>query len=119
MRYLFLAALSLAACDDEILRSDGTRGPCGSGGQIFGEDTCGEVETREDACWKLVECGVLPLDDPDREVDWAGCVSRLEDLDPDAEEIAVECVGLSSCDALLVNDSPTNAYEWPDCLEFR
>jgi hypothetical protein len=120
MRYALLVALSLAACDDAITRSDGTRGPCAAGGQVLGEDGCREVVTIEDACWKLVECGVMPLDDPDSDVDWGGCMFRLEQqLDRDAAEVAVECVALSSCEALIVNDSPVDPYEWPDCLEFR
>jgi hypothetical protein len=120
MRYLFLAALSLAACDDAITRSDGTRGACAAGGQVLGEADCRDVVTMEDACWKLVECGVMPLDDPEDGPDWGRCMQRLEqELDADASEVALECIALSSCEALIVNDSPVDPFEWPDCLEYR
>ncbi len=118
-----LAVLIWAGCDGTGF-SDGHRSPCASGGQILGCEQ--DVQTAEDACWRLVECGVFPLDrdnpdtpeiDPDREQDFGGCVNRINRATPEAAEIAIDCVGASSCDALLVNDSP-DAYEWPDCLEF-
>ena len=107
-----LAAIVLAACDG----ADGARGPCASGGQILGE--CDEeVETAEDACWKLVQCGVLPLESDDV-ADWSDCVFRIEEqIAEPSRDGAIACVDASSCDALIVNDSPSNPYEWPDCLE--
>jgi len=124
---LTICALAVlwAGCDGTGF-SDGSRSPCASGGQILGcED---EVETAEDACWKLVQCGVLPLDrddpetdeiDPDREHDYRGCLDRIYRSDDDVAEISIQCIDASSCDSLVVNDSPDNPYEWPDCLEFR
>lgn len=118
MRWTLLVALSLAACDDTGSH-DGARGPCAAGGQVLDDRSCFEVETTEDACWKLVECGVIPLDheNPDG-VDWGRCVNRLESYDDDAAATAIACVDLASCDQLTVNDSPANPYEWPDCLEY-
>jgi len=119
----FILALGLAACDGSGF-SDGNRSPCASGGQILGcEET---IETAEDACWKLVQCGVFPVDrvddgddNPYDDRDFGGCLARIEGRTEETSQIIVECIAASSCDALTVNDSPDNAYEWPDCLEFE
>lgn len=131
MRFIARGALPLlllawTACDGEGY-SDGYRSPCAGGGQILGcEDEA--IETPEDACWKLVECGAFPIDtddpdtdelDPDRQQDFAGCVDRLRRSDEDSARIAIACVEAASCDELIVDDSPQNPYEWPGCLEFR
>jgi hypothetical protein len=111
-----LAAAVLAAACDGTGSADGARGPCAAGGQILGE--CGEVETIEDACWKLVECGVMPVEHQDPNArDWQRCVDELSFLEAHRAEAVVACVDASSCDALLVNDSPNNPFEWPDCFE--
>jgi hypothetical protein len=108
------AATLLAACDG----TDGTRGPCTAGGQILDDGSCFDVETVDDACWKLVECGVLPLDHVDEGgIDWGRCVGHLEGMRAHDRELALACVDAASCDQLIVNDSPDNPYEWPDCLE--
>lgn len=110
-----LAVLGWTACEN----SDGYRSPCAEGGQILGCDE--DVQTAEEACWKLVQCGVFPIEhvEVDRDQDFGGCVDRLYRTDEDAAQIAIECIDASSCDSLIVNDSPANPYEWPDCLEFR
>lgn len=115
-RLAAIAALGvLGSCDG----ADGTRGPCAAGGQILGDEQCGEVETSEDACWKLVECGVVPLDHVDEGgLDWGRCVGRLEDMGETNRRLALACVDAASCDELIVRGSPNNPQnEWPDCLE--
>lgn len=116
-----------AGCDDTA-HVDGARGPCLGGGQIFetafetalDPDPCREVVSIEDACWKLVDCGVFPLDHQDEGgLDWGRCVDRLEGYDADTAAVAIACIDATSCDGLVVNDSPHNPYEWPDCLEYR
>jgi len=106
-----IAAAVLSACDhDGVL--DGTRGPCAAGGQVLGD--CPVVETAEDACWKLVQCAVLPVDDeqdPYRR-DWGTCVDRIEEMRALDAEVAIACVDAASCDQLATGD------EWPDCLEY-
>jgi hypothetical protein len=104
-----------AGCDD-VGPVDGTRGPCAGTGEVLGCDD--EVVTIEDACWKLVQCGVIPLDHPDRDEDWGGCVDLLERHAATAE-VSIACVDLASCDELTLQGSPTNPYPWPDCLEFE
>jgi hypothetical protein len=106
----------LGACDG----TDGTRGPCAAGGQILDDPTCHDVETVDDACWKLVECGVIPLESEEGgPPDWSNCVGWLEDMREHNRTLAIACVDAASCDQLLVNDSPNNPYERPDCLELR
>lgn len=112
-----IAALFFFASCDGI---DGTRGPCAAGGQILEDPSCEAVETIEDACWKLVQCAVIPLDsDEGGPRDWGSCVDRLEDMRDHNRDLALACVDAASCDQLIVNDSPNNPYEWPDCLELR
>jgi hypothetical protein len=115
MKWMLLAALAVAAGCDGNGSADGARGPCAAGGQILG--VCGAVETPADACWKLVDCAVIPVDSDDTR-DWGDCLDRIEALEPTAAETVIGCVAASSCDALFVNDSPQNPYEWPDCLEY-
>jgi hypothetical protein len=113
---LLLGPLVWGACG-EMGNSDGARGRCAAGGQVLGQ--CDVVETPEDACWKLVDCGVLPLDNGGRnQFDWGGCVDRIESFDSDGQERAIACVGVASCDQLTVQGSPADPYPWPDCLEF-
>lgn len=111
---LACCALGLAACDGTA-DVDGTRSPCAAGGQILGCDE--DIETSEDACWKLVQCGVFPLDEiddyPPDDHDYFGCIDAIEGAADGAADIMIECVALSSCDALATSDGP---YDWPDCL---
>jgi len=119
MKRLALLAVALAAsgCDDnEIV--DGTRGVCAEGGQILVD--CPPVESAEDACWKLVQCGALPLDDerdPGQE-DWGSCVARIERMRELDADVAVACVDAASCDQLATRNAPSDPFEWPDCLEY-
>ena len=110
-----LALFAFAGCDG----TDGTRGPCAAGGQVLDDPSCQAVETVEDACWKLVECGVLPLDSEDGN-DWGDCVDELEFMRAHNRELALVCVDTASCDQLAVRGSPNPGFgEWPDCLELR
>jgi hypothetical protein len=114
-RILWAAALVAAACDgtDDV---EGTRGPCASGGQLLGDPACFGVASAEDACWKLVDCGVILLLDVDGNLwDWDRCVDHLEGLPDAVARVAIACVGAASCDQLA-----TRGFgERPDCLEYR
>lgn len=119
MRSSYLAILAIAclpaACDDAGGAS-GARGPCASSGDILSCDA--PVETAEDACWRLVECAVFPVDAADEGgIDWGRCVNRLESFDDVTRSAAIDCVALSSCDALAARGGPIGPWEWPDCLE--
>jgi hypothetical protein len=119
---LVLGVALLATACDGTDNADGARGSCAAGGQVLGP--CDEVETPEDACWKLVDCGVMPVQaDPDGQCgyafDWGKCVGRFDGMDPTSADLAVRCIAASSCDALLVRGSPACPGEAPDCLEIQ
>ena len=112
----FLVRVARATALEGRVGASGARGACLTGGQLLGcED---EIVTAEDACWKLVGCGVIPVDNQDPNGrDWGRCVGRIGGYDEDAQQIVIACVATASCDLLTVNDSPVNPYEWPNCLE--
>jgi len=118
MRSLLLGValvLGTAACDGTE-SADGARGSCASGGALAG---CADSPTTpEGACWRLVECGSLPVDaagDGDR--DWGRCVTALEGLPTGRADLVMTCIATSTCDELLAPGSP-NPWEWPACFAY-
>ena len=103
---LAVLALALAACgtggDDT---TDGTRGQCAEGGAL---SACPEAErTPEGACWRLVDCGAIPLASDNTGVfDWGACVDGLERATADRERLAIDCIAASTCDALKTSGDP-------------
>jgi len=118
---LAVALTSLAACDDEA-GVQGQRGPCASSAGAFAGCVDDPIETPEDACWRLVECGVIPLEqnDPDRQwvTDWAECVRDLVRLPPEREQFVMAGIEAASCDDLLLDGSPTRPGGEPLCFDF-
>ena len=105
MRWL-ACVVALAACGST---TDGARSQCAAGGAIQGECPL-EDRTVEGACWRLVDCGVILLQGPN--FDWPGCVARLEGANapnpptPAAQQLIIDCILGSTCDALKVPGSP-------------
>ncbi|RMH38055.1 MAG: hypothetical protein D6689_20220 [Deltaproteobacteria bacterium] len=101
------AALAAAGCDG----AQGSRGPCATpaGAPLACPDAPGAIETPEDACWKLVDCGVIPLVDEDR--GWEFCVRRLERLTDAALDYALACIDAATCDDLLQQNSPGPSFD--------
>ncbi|HEY4238903.1 MAG TPA: hypothetical protein VGM88_03775 [Kofleriaceae bacterium] len=102
--------LALAACsagDDTVA---GTRGQCAEGGAL--EDCPAAEQTAEGACWRLVDCGAIPLDSDDPNAtyifDWGKCVDGIDGLTADRQRLVIDCIAASACDALRVQGSPTN-----------
>ena len=100
-RAAFFIALGLlaAACDGE--------------GPVPGvrEPATGEVETPEDACWRMVECGALAVNRPNEDedcgfCDWRSCVALLEGMGDDQQRIALACVEAAPCDELKTEGAP-------------
>lgn len=119
---LALALLPLASCSfDEA--SPGVRGQCGatSGEPLCPEDT---IETGEDACWRLVECGAIPVASPEGEdfFDQPTCERYFQRISEHRFNVSVACVATSSCDQLRFRDGPngpsTNPERMPLCLEY-
>jgi hypothetical protein len=98
--------LALAACNaggDDT--TDGTRGQCAAGGAL---EDCPEAQrTPEGACWRLVDCGAIPLASDNGGVfDWGTCVDRLESATADRERVVIDCIAASTCDALKTSGDP-------------
>ena len=107
---------SAVGCDDEGA-VQGHRGACASSSRAFVECVDEPVDTPEDACWRLVECGVIPLSTEDG-YDWAACVRQIERLSAEEVEFALHCVETASCNDLLLFQSPTDPWGDRLCFEF-
>ena len=112
----------LSGCGDgESLQ--GTREPCSTAsGTLLGCDD-DPIESPEDACWRLVECGVIPLDhETEWVLDWASCVGEIERMSEARYEYTLNCIESSSCDDLRVGNSPVNPGSsdpvLPLCLQY-
>lgn len=118
MASLALAGIGLAACSDENV-VQGAHGQCAFGGEL--NDCPDAARTAEAACWRLVDCGSIPVayenpDNPDdRRFDWGRCVDFLEGQTADRQRIMISCIAASVCDELRVNGSP----EDPNAGEIR
>ena len=113
-----LAALGLFACSDDNA-VQGAHGQCAFGGEL---NDCPDAErTPEGACWRLVDCGAIPVafenpDNPDdRRFDWGQCVDYIGSRTEDRQRIVVNCIAASVCDELRVGGSP----EDPDRNDIR
>ena len=106
--------LGLGACgaDDDTI--EGTRAECAQGGALT---DCPDAErTVEGACWRLVDCGAIPVkSDNNNRFTWARCVDRLDSQTSDRQRVVVSCIAASTCDELRVGGSPGN----PDPNDMR
>ena len=107
-----LASLGLAACDNTDSK-DGARGTCANGGVLAG---CPDSEpTDEGACWRLVDCGIYPVQgaDPDT-LDWGRCMDDLAAMYPEQATVVEQCITSSTCDQLV----PQPGRGRPYCFQF-
>src|SRR5262245_13656115 len=55
----------------------------------------------EDTCWRLVDCGAIPVANADSDptccFDWAACVEHIEDLPDEQFEAALACIEAAAC----------------------
>jgi hypothetical protein len=98
----------------------GVRDTCGAPGGPVGVCTADEIDSAEDACWKMVECGALAVARPDDQgdcgfCDWASCVAYVDALSDDQFELALDCVAAAPCDELKGPGSPDDP-DPPPCL---
>jgi hypothetical protein len=115
MRWISLClAVGVAACSN----ADGTRGQCAEGGEL---SACPEAErTAEGACWRLVDCGAIPLKkdtNPDGTdntgiFDWNNCVATLQRSRDDQQRVVIDCIAVSTCDSLKPAD-----IDYPDTAQ--
>ena len=106
---LVLAAFCVAACggDDTV---EGAHGQCAFGGEL--NDCPDSARTPEGACWRLVDCGAIPVsyenpDNPDQtRFDWGQCVDFIESRTEDRQRLVINCIAASICDELRAGGSP-------------
>jgi hypothetical protein len=92
----------LAACGADEL-TPGHREPCAyPGGPLTGCEPAA-LETAEDACFRLVDCGVISIES--NAFDWPACVARLDELAADRLALVARCVETASCDDLQPDDT--------------
>ena len=120
VRATVAVALACLGCGDDEAQQ-GTRDRCAVGAGTLLECQPTAIDTAEQACWRLVECAVIPLEHPDA-LDWRRCVGRIEGFADYRRRFALTCVEHASCDDLKVPRSPTNPSRsddsLPSCLQF-
>lgn len=126
MRVFPLAALGilLVSCsfDDS---APGVRSRCAT---ASADPLCEEArtDTPEAACWRLVECGAIPVRNPEGEedsyFDYNLCVRFFERLDRHRLDLSLACVNQATCDELRFDGSPNhprrNIDSFPLCLAY-
>jgi hypothetical protein len=100
-----LAASACSAGDDV---TDGARAECAQGGTL---EMCPEADrTAEGACWKLVDCAVIPVRNTgtgnNAGYDWGDCVNDIEKLTDDRQRLVIDCLAVATCDSQKVDGSP-------------
>ena len=104
---LLLVLVSACGTGDDV--AVGSRANCAQGGELT---DCPDAErTAEAACWRLVDCGAISVDDPMFEdfgdgVDWGTCVDRIQSEPDEYRSLVINCIAASTCDQLRVDGSP-------------
>lgn len=116
---LAVSVLLLGAwgCGDDAA-TQGIRDLCASAPGSIGGCPDAPLESPEDVCWRLVECGSIPLEEPEDNqgvFDWKDCVSRVGSLQDFQYEYTLACVQASTCDELKRDGSPSSGSV-PLCL---
>ena len=95
--------IALAACNGGDDTADGTRGLCAEGGEL--NDCKDVVQTPWDACWRMVDCGAIPVhqNDENRD-DFDNCITAIESMLAPAQQLTIACIGASTCDQLRLDD---------------
>jgi hypothetical protein len=96
--------LGCSAGDDTV---EGGRAKCAFGGALT---DCPDAErTSGAACWRLVDCGAIPLESEDENrFDWGNCVDGIDRATSDRQRLMINCIATSTCDELRVSGSPSN-----------
>jgi hypothetical protein len=99
------AFLTCAGCSAEDGVAAGARDQCAHGGELT---DCPDAErTTMAACWRLVDCGAIPvMGDEQYRFDWDRCVDSIDSLSAESQRLVINCIAASTCDQLKVDGSP-------------
>lgn len=105
-----IAVLAAISCGgDDVV--EGLRSECQTFGGAGLECESPPIESVADLCAKLLDCGVMPLENPDGGFDWEDCMQLGGDLDDLNRATVFACVEVASCDELQFENGP------PLCLQ--
>lgn len=97
-----LAVSLIAACGKTDGVAPGGRAACEFGGALA---DCPDADRTPDAaCWRLVDCGRIPVEAPDTQFDWGQCVDNIETMVDDRQRPVIDCIAASTCDELRTSD---------------
>lgn len=92
-------ALTWVGCGGDDV-SQGLRDECATFGGAGLDCEKEPIDSIEDACAKLLACGVIPLENPNGGFDWEECMDLGDDLDDLNRATVFSCIEVSSCDEL-------------------
>ncbi|HEY5920153.1 MAG TPA: hypothetical protein VIV11_00725 [Kofleriaceae bacterium] len=94
-----LVLIALAACTPGDDVADGTRGLCAEGGEL---NDCNDApQTPWDACWRMVDCGAIPVYEvEENQFDFDDCVEAIDSQLEAQRRLTIACIGASTCDQL-------------------
>ena len=100
-----LVFIALVACNAGDDVADGTRGQCAEGGELNNEGCHAHPQTAWDACWRMVDCGAIPVHQMDEfRDDFDNCLDAIEGMRESAQQLTIACIGASTCDQLRIDD---------------
>lgn len=110
-RLVAVAMLIASGCgtgSDETV--EGARAQCAYGGELL--DCAPADRTSEGACWRLVDCGAIPVSGEEEfDFDWGRCVDGIDSLTAERQRLVISCIAHSICDELRVSGSPDDPNE--------
>ena len=100
-----LVFIALVACSGGDDTADGTRGPCAEGGELNNQDCHANPQTPWDACWRMVDCGAIPVHQNDEyRDDFDNCLTAIESMLAGQQQLTIDCIGASTCDQLRLDN---------------
>ncbi|MCP4448828.1 MAG: hypothetical protein GY811_26365 [Myxococcales bacterium] len=65
-----------------------------------------KIESPEDACWKFIQCGSIPVASPEEEsyFDYANCLAHFDSIGEHRSDLSMACIEVSTCDQRYQRD---------------
>jgi hypothetical protein len=124
IRRCAMATVAALLCGAPACGADDTKAGadrCASASGALSECGPTSLAGADDACWRLAQCGAIPVanaeSSPDCCFDWSTCVEHVEGLPDEQFELALACIEAATCDELKARSSPGRAADLPACLE--